>query len=215
MTMETKCDPRIATSRAAFLCVIAVFFFLQVFCIPFRFSEVGRIELDGVPTTMTTMPPPREFVVVPLAELAGSHKQLVPHCDEPLVLVKDTLLDPALAFAGGRKIPRIVHVTSRSRCMNKVVADNLDTWRLKDHSFFMHDDEAMDKLLYRDWPEFPQLQDVLRCVEFGGAVKADIWRILVLWEYGGIYTDIDNTPALFNADTITAEDDAFFVVEEK
>lgn len=156
-------------------------------------------------------PTKKERKIVPLAELVGSLKEV--ECEDPLVLVKDVLLNPKLAFDGGRKIPKIVHVTSRSRCMNKLFADNLNTWHLKDHSFFMHDDEAMDKLLYRDWPEFPQLQHVLRCLKHGGAVKADVWRILVLWEYGGIYTDIDNRPALFNADTITAEDDAFFVMD--
>jgi mannosyltransferase OCH1-like enzyme len=32
-------------------------------------------------------------------------------------------------------------------------------------------------------------------------------------QYGGIYTDIDNTPKKFNADTIAPEEDAFFQVE--
>lgn len=148
---------------------------------------------------------------IPLTELVGSWKDV--ECDAPLVLVKDNILDSKLAFEGGRNIPKIIHVTSRSRCMHKVFADNLKTWHLKDHSFFMHDDVAMDRLLYRDWPEFPQLQHVLRCLKHGGAVKADVWRILVLWEYGGIYTDIDNRPALFNEDTITADDQAFFVMD--
>jgi mannosyltransferase OCH1-like enzyme len=152
-----------------------------------------------------------EREIIPLTELVASGK--VVECDDPLVLVKDIILDSRLAFDGGRHIPKIIHVTSRSRCLHKTFADNLKTWHLKDHSFFMHDDEAMDKLLYRDWPEFPQLQQVLKCLKHGGAVKADVWRILVLWEYGGIYTDIDNRPALFNEDTITADDQAFFVVD--
>ncbi len=47
------------------------------------------------------------------------------------------------------------------------------------------------------------------------AVKADLWRALVLWEYGGIYTDIDNAPTdEFKArNYIGDEDQAFFVIE--
>ena len=48
-----------------------------------------------------------------------------------------------------------------------------------------------------------------------GAAWIDVWRLLVLWEYGGIYADMDTSPVpeLFNGDTITADDDAFFVQE--
>ena len=72
----------------------------------------------------------------------------------------------------------------------------------------------MDRLLQRHWPEFPQLQLMQSCI-LSGAAKADLWRLLVLWEYGGIYTDIDNAPGpLFkNGTAITEEDDSFFVME--
>jgi mannosyltransferase OCH1-like enzyme len=147
----------------------------------------------------------------PLTKLADTDKPI--QCAEGLVPVPDTVLDPALAFADGRKIPRVVHVTSKSRCMTKEFAENVDKWRFKDHSLFMHDDDAMDELLNRHWPEFPQLQQVQQCLKYGGAVKADIWRALILYEYGGIYTDTDNAPHKFNGTTIQPEDDAFFVVE--
>jgi hypothetical protein len=112
-----------------------------------------------------------------------------------------------------RKIPRIVHTTSKSRCMPSAFIDNLRPWQnLTDHSFFFHDDDAVDRLLQLDWPEFPQLRKALKC-SISGAAKADLWRALVLWEYGGIYTDVDNAPKAFNATTIVASDDAFFVVE--
>ena len=72
----------------------------------------------------------------------------------------------------------------------------------------------MDRLLQRHWPEFPQLQLMQSCI-LSGAAKADIWRLLVLWEYGGIYTDIDNAPEpLFkNGTAIANEDDSFFVMD--
>ena len=62
--------------------------------------------------------------------------------------------------------------------------------------------------------QFPHLQMVMRCL-VSGAAKADLWRALVLWEYGGIYTDIDNAPTdEFKArNYIGEEDQAFFVIE--
>jgi hypothetical protein len=171
----------------------------------------------AVQLTFVEIPKQQQSTSVPsgqrtlLTKLADSGKPI--ECAEGLIPVPDTVLDPALAWTDGRKIPRVVHVTSRSRCMTKEFAENIDKWRFKDHSLFMHDDDAMDKLLNREWPEFPLLQQVQKCLAFGGAVKADIWRALVLYEYGGIYTDIDNAPHKFNETTIKPEDDAFFVVE--
>jgi Glycosyltransferase sugar-binding region containing DXD motif len=159
-----------------------------------------------------TMPFVQTRRITPLQTLAKSDKTI--ECKEGLLPVYDTLLDPKLAFQD-RKIPRIVHLTARSRCMHPDVASNIDTWRLPGHSLFLHDDDAMDELLYRHWPEFPQLKYVLKCLIHGGAAKADIWRVLVLWEYGGIYADVDSRPNAFNATTITTDDDAFFVIENE
>jgi len=42
---------------------------------------------------------------------------------------------------------------------------------------------------------FPQIKNSMEYIKYaGGTAKADIWRLLVLWEYGGIYTDMDNAP---------------------
>jgi mannosyltransferase OCH1-like enzyme len=50
-----------------------------------------------------------------------------------------------------------------------------------------------------------------------GAAWIDLWRLLVLWKYGGIYADLDTSPvpSLFNETTISEEDDAFFVVDQR
>jgi mannosyltransferase OCH1-like enzyme len=63
----------------------------------------------------------------------------------------------------------------------------IDQWRFDGYSLYFHDDVAVDRLLAKYWPEFPQLQLMQQC-SISGAAKADIWRLLVLWEYGGIYT---------------------------
>ena len=75
---------------------------------------------------------------------------------------------------------------SKSHCFTPNFHNNIKLWYFDDHSFFMHDDAAVDRLFDRDWPEFPALlKESLSCIH-SGAGKADLWRYLLLWEYGGI-----------------------------
>jgi len=113
----------------------------------------------------------------------------------------------------GRLIPKIVHVTSRSRCVTPIIAHNILWWKLRGHSFYFHDDKAIMRLLNMiQWEEyFPGLHSVVWCAR--GASLADIWRYLVVWIYGGIYTDIDNSPNKFNEESINATDDSYFPLE--
>eukprot|EP00970_Alexandrium_tamarense_P007274 scaffold1310_cov195-Alexandrium_tamarense.AAC.5 len=64
-----------------------------------------------------------------------------------------------------------------------------------------------------DWEEFPQLKSYMRCVRFKGAMKIDVWRILIVYKYGGIYSDIDHYPGskLSETDPIQPDDEAFFL----
>lgn len=48
-----------------------------------------------------------------------------------LVRVVGAAQDPSLAYAGGRKNPMIVHVSMKSRCLARVLAENLDLRRFK------------------------------------------------------------------------------------
>jgi mannosyltransferase OCH1-like enzyme len=129
-------------------------------------------------------------------------------------LVEDTILDESITHPLNRKIPKIVHMTSKSRCMTDRFMENINLWRFQNYFFYFHDDAAMDRLLHKYWPEFPHLPLLQRCM-VSGAAKADLWRLLVLWEYGGIYTDIDNAPGtkFQNVTVIKDSDDAWFVIE--
>jgi len=101
--------------------------------------------------------------------------------------------------------------------MTQAFASNVDRWRFEGHTLFLHDDDAVDRLLNRWWPEFPSIHDVENCMMPGAAI-ADLWRYIVLWEYGGIYTDIDNSPGpwLWNesGSAITNATDALFEQEK-
>lgn len=152
---------------------------------------------------------------VPLTQLVATDQAT--SCPAPLVRYNDTVLDAGLAYAGGRRIPRILHLTSKSRCLMPDHVGYLAQWkdRLPDHSIFLHDDDAVARLLSdRHWPDFPDVHHVMDACLISGAAKADLWRAVVLYEYGGIYTDIDNHPNKFNGTTIAVDDQAFFVVEK-
>jgi mannosyltransferase OCH1-like enzyme len=63
------------------------------------------------------------------------------------------------------------------------------------HNLYVHDDEALNSL--------------------PGTALADLWQCLVLYQYGGIYADINSAPGhLFqNGMVIVDDNDAWFVVE--
>ena len=137
-----------------------------------------------------------------------------PSCPSNFVLILNFDQLPALLDLHTNKIPRIVHQTSKSRCVTQKIANASKKWRFHGWSYIFHDDEAVMRLLLQDFSEFPHLEIVARNCLLHGTLKADLWRYLVLWVYGGVYADIDAVPAKFNAETIDATDDAFFVVEQ-
>ena len=148
---------------------------------------------------------------IPLDKLVGDDRQ---ECKDEQVYVPDQHLLYEDLFSGNRKIPRIVHQTARSRCVTEKFYDVVQSWVLGDDwAHYFHSDDAIDRLFQQDWPEFPHLRTMLACIDGKGTLKADLWRYLVLWEYGGIYADVDTKPNKFNSTTISAEDDGFFVVE--
>lgn len=134
-------------------------------------------------------------------------------CNEPLILFEDRI-HHGRQDRSQRKIPKIVHLTSKTRCLTDNYTDNTHTWFFEDHSVVLHDDDAVSRLMQRKLKEFPHLQDASKCIT-SGAGMADVWRYLVLWVYGGIYTDIDNAPGprLFNGTAIHDDMDAFLEVE--
>ena len=86
-------------------------------------------------------------------------------------------------------------------------------WKEKfpNYNLYFHDDIAVDNLMYNlQWPEFPQIHNILQsCVKFGGAMKIDIWRVLVLYRYGGFYTDYEISPGpKFTPNLIQSNDTA-------
>ncbi|KAL9188243.1 hypothetical protein ACHAXT_006621 [Thalassiosira profunda] len=139
-------------------------------------------------------------------------------CPEGLFPVYDRIVDEgsaANAAVPPRKIPRTIHASFKTRCVAPDTYLALRAWKdaLPRHSFYFHDDEAVDRLFKMPWEMFPQLRLFMKCVRFTGAMRIDVWRLLVIYRYGGLYTDVDNVPSekFTEAGPIGAHDDAFFL----
>eukprot|EP00584_Thalassiosira_punctigera_P011802 CAMPEP_0172548362 /NCGR_PEP_ID=MMETSP1067-20121228/17669_1 /TAXON_ID=265564 ORGANISM="Thalassiosira punctigera, Strain Tpunct2005C2" /NCGR_SAMPLE_ID=MMETSP1067 /ASSEMBLY_ACC=CAM_ASM_000444 /LENGTH=417 /DNA_ID=CAMNT_0013335569 /DNA_START=160 /DNA_END=1413 /DNA_ORIENTATION=- len=160
-----------------------------------------------------------------LEELTGNPIYI--SCPEPLLPMYDRIVS-ANATAGGnddgsatatlpppRKIPRTIHASMRSRCLSPDTHAALESWKsaLPYHSFYLHDDDAVDRLFNTQFEDFPALNYWMRCVRFKGAMRIDVWRILIIYLYGGIYTDVDMFPTdNFNEfGPIQVDDEAFFL----
>ena len=149
-----------------------------------------------------------------------------PIYDKIVPLTSNNTSKTAGEFSSSRKIPRIIHVSFNDRCVPNELAESITRWQetLPDHSIFFHDDQAVQRLigtsndktqLWHFSEHFPELQGNMRCVKFKGAMLIDIWRMLIVWTYGGIYTDIDNWPGTkFNAQKTIQDGDSFFSLSD-
>ena len=155
---------------------------------------------------------------IPIRELTGGldMSETTKNCKYPFVPVSDIIAEDP--YAGGRKIPRYIHLawitdSRRGRCLHYLQAQAMEQWKkaLPNYSIFFHADEAVESLLKQEnWPEFPHLTKVIQCAKMKGAMLIDIWRVLVLYRYGGIYSDLDLFPGpKFTEETIPAEADFF------
>jgi hypothetical protein len=151
-------------------------------------------------------------IKIPLSELTKSNST---ECLEPMFWLNNKEVTTEKRT---QKIPLYIHQTSKSRCIHRAISRTTDSWRdLPMYEYYLHDDDAIWRLLNQDWPEFPHLLTIVRCLKSMTALS-DVWRLLVLWEYGGIYSDLDAVPAINNStgwtpSSILPEDEAYFVVE--
>lgn len=149
-----------------------------------------------------------------LDALSGGPDALNLVCPYPLVPFQNRIVKSNDTISTERIIPKVLHVSMKSRCLPQDLARIMDRWKLRfrNYSIFFHDDNAVQRLITgEEWPEFPGFHRAMKCVLLKGAMVIDIWRVLLLWKYGGVYTDIDNWPEdAFTEDVIPANLTAFF-----
>eukprot|EP00535_Pseudo-nitzschia_heimii_P005600 CAMPEP_0197191386 /NCGR_PEP_ID=MMETSP1423-20130617/23298_1 /TAXON_ID=476441 /ORGANISM="Pseudo-nitzschia heimii, Strain UNC1101" /LENGTH=442 /DNA_ID=CAMNT_0042644005 /DNA_START=312 /DNA_END=1640 /DNA_ORIENTATION=- len=180
-----------------------------------RDKHSAYIETLRVLQDLTQSPPPGS-IICPSVDLTPIYDKIVHSANETEKL-----------SAIRRKIPRIIHFSFNDRCVPNELAESIRRWQevLPDHTIFFHDDQAVRRLigvenrnsqLWHLSKDFPELRRSLRCVKFKGAMLIDVWRMLVVWTFGGIYTDIDNWPGpKFNVTTIRDKDSFFSLSDSK
>ncbi|VEU37557.1 unnamed protein product [Pseudo-nitzschia multistriata] len=167
----------------------------------------------------------------------GNHDTNSHECPPPLKYYKNRIVWPSITgpanftnrsmmndtgfeISGTRMIPKILHVSMRSRCLPQDIDMYVKRWeaQLPGHSIIFHDDQAVHDLIHDVdlWSDdFPWLESAMKCVLSTGAMTIDVWRILILYKYGGIYTDIDNWPEdRFNESTIPGDVSGFFYSDD-
>lgn len=155
--------------------------------------------------------------VMLLTDLCQSGRQAA-SCREEMYAVEDTINSRLHQDYHGNesyRIPLMIHQTSKGRCVTKEILDLVHTWKSLGYAYYFHDDDTVGRLIQKHSNTFPQLAQVADCITTGAGL-ADVWRYLVLWEYGGIYADIETKPTdkFQPLHTIKADDDAFFIVEK-
>ncbi len=189
---------------------------LERLWIPLEYNNLsGYLNVESTAVTKRAKIPAHvdPSFTLPLETLTRSSHKWQSTCASKMESVTDIVLSSS-KLQTNRKIPRIVHQTAKSRCVTPAFAEITSQWKLANHSYYFHDDEAINRLFRMNFPEFPHMQLVLRHCVKNPTIKADLWRYLVLWVYGGIYADLDTAPAKFNASTIQDDDDGLFVVEQ-
>jgi mannosyltransferase OCH1-like enzyme len=176
----------------------------------------GRIKKRG----QTALTYERFYHQIPLDELTKSSRSSAGQdivCQNGTFVVLNRIESSdarRLKVSEQYHIPRIIHQTSRTRCLVQDFVVSANKWKeLDGYDYYFHDDEAMERLVQNAHPAFPLLAQVWNSCVTMGAMKADLWRVLVLWEYGGIFSDLDARPNHFTADTILPLDDSVFVID--
>ena len=127
-------------------------------------------------------------------------------CSEGFVRIEDSVVNTTNSTNHHpSNIPRIIHQTSKSRCMTgDFVNKSTYSWRTfglrekdstdtTDWSYYFWDDAAVMQLFRSHYPEFPNLQGIVEHCLPTGTLRADLWRYLVLYTYGGVYSDVDSS----------------------
>lgn len=147
-------------------------------------SAEFNFGLAFLPNLETTRASNYQSQSIPLDELTSS---TTTSCDAGLVFIPNRIIQKTSRKNSTRVIPKIVHMTSKSRCFSKNFAANIKKWQFVGHDLYIHDDDAVERLLSKHWSIFPHIPIARKCLR-SGAGLADLWRYLVLWEYGGIYS---------------------------
>jgi mannosyltransferase OCH1-like enzyme len=88
-----------------------------------------------------------------------------------------------------QRIPKIIWQTMKTNLVPKIMKDFSSSWidLNPEYEYRFLDDTDIDRCIIEEFPEYISAYEKAQ----QGAVKADLWRYLILYKYGGIYADMD------------------------
>ena len=88
-----------------------------------------------------------------------------------------------------QKVPKIIWQTMKTNKVPVLMKNYADSWidLNPEYEYRFCDDEDIIAFLKADFPEYLDGYNKLKY----GASKADLWRYLIMYKYGGVYADID------------------------
>lgn len=91
------------------------------------------------------------------------------------------------------QIPKIIHMCNKKLDAKSIEYSN--NWKKLNPEFVitLSDENMKRKFLQKEYPKI--YTDVFDFLE-DGPIKADFWRVCILYKYGGIYCDIDIEPLI-------------------
>lgn len=99
------------------------------------------------------------------------------------------ILPPRDSMEYEQKIPKIIWQTMKTNEVPVFMKSYADSWIELNPEYeyrFCDDDDIID-FIKTDFPEYLESYKSLKY----GASKADLWRYLIIYKYGGVYADID------------------------
>ena len=118
-------------------------------------------------------------------------------CPEGLITMNNST--PVLQTTATTEVNKTIFMYSLKRCVTEPLQKSIKEWqRIPGYNYELHDNDDVNELFLRNWTHyFPDLHKALFCLPQNGRSspsKADLWRYLIMWERGGMYSDIDNVP---------------------
>lgn len=110
-------------------------------------------------------------------------------------------------------IPKVVYQTWYTRDFPPVIQEKRDTMMKMnpDYTFVLYTDEEIDTFVNENFPgEIADSYNQLNII----VAKADFWRYLILYKYGGIYLDIDSSIERPLSELIVEDDQAILSAEQ-
>lgn len=88
-----------------------------------------------------------------------------------------------------QKIPKIIWQTMKTNEVPAFMKSYADSWinLNPEYEYRFYDDSDIIAFLKKDFPEYLHGYRKLKY----GASKADLWRYLIIYKYGGVYADMD------------------------